>query len=1075
MKLFTGRRIIYTLFALLLLLGGAALSLEQFLSLETHKEQIVAELSSMLHRKVAFQSGDFTLRYGPSFTFTGITITERDGATPFLRADRLTLRIALFPLLEKKIIIKELDLEAPHVAITRNRDGSFSLSDLLEQQPSSLSLQIKGIKISKGTILFLDRKASAQALPMILSRTELQFSTLSRGKKGSVSFSSLLGDGEHSFGSLSVKGKIRPAPTGTGLEHSDLDLEIVANGLDASPFWPYYRDHVPFKKIEGRLTTNSSFKGELSRFTAKGSLKITGARFDYQPIFHAVLEPKFLAATYTLELSRDQIDVSSLDATVDGVRIKGSCAIRELTTGDPRIVARATSTPIRLEEFSRYIPYGVIVREPSEFIEQKIKGGTLRVLDGSLLDGKVSQILTMEKGTNYKVLAIRGMIEKGIVQWEEGVPLFTDLKGELELAGKDFNLKKMTGRFGSSPFTLDGALKDYCMETPTLYHFVMAMNPSAAESAWLFRQRKEKPMGLSGRSLLQLTGDGPTKNYALSGSWDLGAAAYTLPGLLAKPAGMANSASFRLEFTPDRTLLKEAQFLLPPLSVRGSAEYRYEEDEGVGFTLSTNQFPLGNLAPLAPRISGFQPRGNVQLSLRGNRPADPGRPVNLSGTLTFSGGALLPSQGMKPLTELNGSVTFTGSQLETSLISGKLGSTPLYGKGTVRNFAKPVVTVAFSSPLVDPADLGLKSSDRAFRPSRVQGSITLQDQDLRIASFSTQINNTHLALTGTIRDLRHPRADLTITSSHLELDDLLALTTLETATPSSGSPEKPAVKGSLKAESGKLREISFEKLSTEFIYEDGILYLQPLEFQALGGTIASRVRVDRTAGEAPRYQVNYELRRISSQGLLKSLGVKKQELWGTLSAQGDLNARGSSPDELKKSLLGSLSFHIDNGSIRRFASLSKIFSILNVSQLLKMHLPEMTSGGMPFSEITGTVAIKDGILSTSDLFVKSEAMNISAVGSLNLPKELLNLIVGVQPLQTVDKVINRIPIVGWILTGKDKSWITSYFEVTGSPGDPKVSVKTVSSMATGVFNIFNRLFQLPTKLFTDTGAVILGQ
>jgi hypothetical protein len=82
---------------------------------------------------------------------------------------------------------------------------------------------------------------------------------------------------------------------------------------------------------------------------------------------------------------------------------------------------------------------------------------------------------------------------------------------------------------------------------------------------------------------------------------------------------------------------------------------------------------------------------------------------------------------------------------------------------------------------------------------------------------------------------------------------------------------------------------------------------------------------------------------------------------------------------------------------------------------------------------------------------------------------------GVQPLQSVDKVVSRIPIVGWILTGQDKSWITSYFEVKGPPGDPQVTVKTVSTMATGVLNIFRRVFQLPAKLFTDTGAVMLGQ
>ncbi len=1074
MRLFTGKRILFVFFSVLLLLGGAALYLEQFLRLDTYKERIVTELSSLLHRKVSYRTGEFTLRYGPSFTFTGITVSERDGVSPFLQTDRLTLHIAFLPLLEKKIIIKELDLETPQVRVSRNRDGTYSISDLLEQQPSSVNLQIDGISIRRGTITFTDRGSPDEPLTMILNKTDLTLNHLARGKKGSVSFTTTLGDGHRSWGSLSLKGKVHPPPSGISLLQTQLDLAVDTVELDAAPFWPYYRTHVPFKKILGRLSTQSSFKGEITRFTAKGSFKIAGGRLDYQPTFHRVLEPKNLAATYTLGVSRDEVNVSSLDATVDGVRIKGSCDIRELTSGDPRIVARATSTPIPLEEFSRYIPYGVIVREPSEFIEQKIKGGMVRINAGTLLDGKVSQILTMEKGTNYNILAVRGTIEKGIVDWGDGVPRFTDVKGELELAGKDFNLKKMSGRFGASPFTLDGALRDYPVESPTLYHFTMAMTPSPTDAAWLFRTGKGAQAGLSGSSTLKLAGDGPTKNYTLAGSWDLGPATYTIPGILAKPAGMANSASFRVEFTPERTSLKEAQYNLPPLAAKGSGEYRHGGNQGISFTVTTNQFPLGSLAPLAPRISSYQPRGTAQVTLHGVRPS-PSRPISTSGSVTLAGGSLLPVEGMKPLTELNGTLTFTDNHLETSLVSAKLGTTALYGKGTVRDFTNPIVTVAFSSPLVDPSDLGLKSSDRGFRPSRVQGSITIHEQSLRISSFSTQINNTHLAITGTIQDLRHPRADLIITSPHLELDDLLALTALEREKNGAGSGWRPLLKASLKAETGKVKEIVFDKLATDIIYEDGILYLQPLEFQSLGGTIAAKIRMDTTSGQAPRYQVSYELRRISSQGLLKGVGAKKQELWGTLSAQGELNAQGGSTDEIKKSLLGSLSFHIDNGSIRRFASLAKIFSILNVSQLLKMRLPEMTSGGMPFSEITGSVAIKDGVLSTSDLFVKSEAMNISAVGSMNLPRNTLNVIVGVQPLQSFDKVINRIPVVGWILAGKDKSWITSYFEVAGKLDDPQVSVKTVSSMATGVVNIFKRLFQLPAKLFTDTGAVILGQ
>jgi len=80
----------------------------------------------------------------------------------------------------------------------------------------------------------------------------------------------------------------------------------------------------------------------------------------------------------------------------------------------------------------------------------------------------------------------------------------------------------------------------------------------------------------------------------------------------------------------------------------------------------------------------------------------------------------------------------------------------------------------------------------------------------------------------------------------------------------------------------------------------------------------------------------------------------------------------------------------------------------------------------------------------------------------------------VQPLQTVDKVVNRIPIVGWILTGKDRSFITTYFEAKGPIEDPQVTAVPVKSLAKGVLNIFKRVFQLPGRLVTDTGEVMIG-
>jgi uncharacterized protein YhdP len=202
--------------------------------------------------------------------------------------------------------------------------------------------------------------------------------------------------------------------------------------------------------------------------------------------------------------------------------------------------------------------------------------------------------------------------------------------------------------------------------------------------------------------------------------------------------------------------------------------------------------------------------------------------------------------------------------------------------------------------------------------------------------------------------------------------------------------------------------------------------------------------------------------------------VKKQEMTGELSLQGELSAKGESAAEFRQTALGAVKLKVEQGSIRKFSTLSKIFSILNVSQLFKFQLPDMVSGGMPYNKISGDFAIRDGIASTQNLFLDGDAINLSAVGKLDLVRNQLDLNIGVQPLQTVDKVVNRIPIVGWILTGKDRSFITTYFEAKGPIEDPQVTAVPVKSLAKGVLNIFKRVFQLPGRLVTDTGEVMIG-
>ena len=1070
--------LLLVLSGIVLLAAGAAYLLPRLIDLNRYKEQILATLTQSLNRQVLYEQGEVSFRFGPSFTFTGVTVKERDGSGDLLAAERVTFKLALLPLLEKKAVVREIAFEKPRLTLVRFKDGTFNISDLLEQKEEAIPLQVDEVWLHRATIRFIDRQLAPDGYPTTLEQAEFFAHRLHRGKTTDFKLAAEL-KGTEAAGSFTIGGSVKLPAADRPLGDAVFSGKLLTKGLQAAHFWPYYQRYVPFQKVLGQFDLDTSFKGTYRAFTSRGRIRVAGLRFDYQPIFHAVLTPREVTAAYELELNRKDLTVTSLDASVDGLRVKGSCALRDIFSADPFISARATTTAFQLEKFYAYIPFGIIVDDVATFIEQHIKGGIYQLLEGKL-DGRISQILHMERGENYNVLSVRATVERGLVTFGAQVPTFNGVKGELELRGKDFNLHKISGNFGTSPFTLEGKITDYPLDKPSAYPFTMAVTPARPDVAWLLGKEWSQRFSFSGSSTLNLTGTGFTSGYTLNGDWNLTPTAYSYPNVVNKPAGTASRLSFRAFLTKQDLKVSDLQFQLAPLNLALTADYRFAGSERLTFDVKTRPAPVAEIVPFIPRLQRYQPQGRVEINLHGESTAPDLADLHWRGSLSCAGVSLLLTAGMKPLQELNGTVRFGSDSLESSQLAFRLGNSTITGRGRVASLANPTAEFTFLSPQLDLADLGLRHAKEAVKVQQAEGSFTLRDNNLQIKSLSGTVRSTPLVVRGTVTDLRAPRTDVTVTSPKLDVEDVLLLTALERSFPPNGRPTPLNLKASVTAESGRFQNVNFQKLVAGVLYENRILYLEPLAFQTrTGGRCSGKLRIDFAASGGPRYQVGFALEKVSAEEtftFLNSQGLKLQSgmTTGQLTMRGDLTSKGETLPELKKSLLGTLKIHQERGTLKKYGVLSKVFSILNVSQLFKFKLPDMVSGGMPYDSIKATFSYKDGIMSTNDTFIASEAINISVVGKVDLLREQIDLLIGVQPLQTIDKVVNRIPVVGWILTGKDKSLVTTYFEAKGKWDDPDVSAIPVKSISRGTLGIFIRLFQLPVKLFTDTGEVLLG-
>ncbi|HEY6008117.1 MAG TPA: AsmA-like C-terminal domain-containing protein, partial [Geobacteraceae bacterium] len=993
----------------------------------------------------------------------------------------------------------------------------------------------------------------------------------------------------------------------------------------------------------------------------------------------------------------------------------GSCTLGDRHSEDPRIAARAVTAPFRLEEFRQYIPYGVIVRDTAEFIERHIKGGTYRLDDGRL-DGRVSQILHMERGDNYNVLAIRGHVDKGVVTFGPRVPVFNNIRGELEMRGKDFLLRRMTGNFGGSPFSLEGQIADYPLDTPARYPFTMTIDPGEAEVAWLFRQGKPSEMAFSGRSLLRLTGSGSVADYRLTGTWDLSGADYRYRQLVHKPASMTNRLRFDARLGNSEARLADLRYELPQLEVAATATYRYSGREPLTFVLTANRFRVDPHLAIFPWLQQYHPSGAVQAHIAGaGNPAEP-EGIRLKGDVKLEGFSVRPFEEMKPLTDVTGTIHVTEAALETEQLTARVGDTAFTVRARLAGRAGPVGDLVFSSPELHPEDFGLHGAGQVPEVKNLSASIALKDRHLTIASLSGEVAHSRFTMSGDLPDIGTPKGIMRVDFPYLRVEDLEPLARLRRTGEDQGPPADMTLQARVTSAAGSARGIPFERLDAEltlakdqlvvtsssvgafggivsgngrvdFVADGGpsyqahyhldrvdaarllraagekpllagvlaaegeltargktpealkrsahasvrlrlqdgelaadpsseasagtripcgvldahltlkdeVLAVQGLNAEIFGGTVSGNGWVDFTAKGGPAYQAHYRLDRVDAARLLREAGIQ-QQLTGLLAAEGEVTFRGNTREELKntaqgdatilltegvfrlpataelktahefpfkkaqarlsfdrkkidlqsarieafegvisahggadfstpdgpgyritcdltniaaagffravdttrdisglltlqseltardadvtalkRSVRGTLKVHLEKGVINKFGLISKVFSLLNVSQLLDFSLPDMVSTGMAYDHIDGNFSLHDGSVSTRDLSMHSPSLNMTLVGKTDLVSRDIDVKIGVQPLQTVGKIVNRIPIVGWILTGGKKDLIVVYYEAKGKWDDPTVSAIPSTSLSRGVSNIFRRAFNLPEEMVTEPAKVFIGE
>jgi len=282
-----------------------------------------------------------------------------------------------------------------------------------------------------------------------------------------------------------------------------------------------------------------------------------------------------------------------------------------------------------------------------------------------------------------------------------------------------------------------------------------------------------------------------------------------------------------------------------------------------------------------------------------------------------------------------------------------------------------------------------------------------------------------------------------------------------------GNQAAPEVWGRVDIRQGRLHmegfPVEFQDVQASLDLQGPRIQVPQYQATLAGGTLRGTAEF-RRSGDLWNLGLSFQEDGGRVEELLSALVGKKRDVTGTLSLGGAVWSHGEATTSLTENLTGSLALRMRDGTLGRSTVAARIPAVPHPADAVEAQGPDPNSRGTPYQQITADFKIERGVARTENLVLKSPAMRMTAVGSINLTQKTVEMTTGVQPFQHLDWIVSKIPVAGWLLGGKEQSLVVAYFRITGPLSDPQVSAIPFKSISRNVFGILRNLLELPESL-----------
>lgn len=195
------------------------------------------------------------------------------------------------------------------------------------------------------------------------------------------------------------------------------------------------------------------------------------------------------------------------------------------------------------------------------------------------------------------------------------------------------------------------------------------------------------------------------------------------------------------------------------------------------------------------------------------------------------------------------------------------------------------------------------------------------------------------------------------------------------------------IDGSFKVGKVKVMNLHSDSIVTQVRAKQGKFRVHPLSANLYQGSYSGNLGFD-VSGDTPRLSMDEKLKGVQSGPLLKDF-MGKEYVTGEANMSAKMTARGLDAMAIRKTLNGSGRFQFANGTVNG----------INIGQMIrkayaaykKQPSPKDEQRSTDFANLSGSFLVKNGLVSTKDLSARSPLFQVAGKGTVNLPREKLDL------------------------------------------------------------------------------------